>query len=233
MTLNVHNKDGEHVGFIYCYDYYSKCFKVAISNYILDEYKFDYEKMRKNIAQYYEYVTWMGKIKDSFEDFLKDKKRELFHKGEEYFDEFAVNNNYFLRSLYLRMLHGKEDSLFDTYNENFERTIQGFIFYKPASLVATNNSLLLDEELDYIQTGILNGEKPIYGKVSGVPIVNTRTGILDHRVYNQETIINVKTGNVMKKLELSMYLACKEGMPIQYLPDKSKIYCDGVLYQNI
>lgn len=192
------------------------------------------------------YGRHIGFIKDSYpyyanvfrvaltEDRIENKSGEL--------DEIkGRNKDEFIKYLLLKNSTDVEKHIcFDTKN------IKGYILLDIDKINIENNTVILNEDLDYIEDMKLDEETPVYARVATLPVVTTDimglgTGLLlgadiadlGGRNHIHTTRFKMQSGNSITDIEVPAQLGIRKGMNIQlyFNGNKiSKVFCDGVIY---
>lgn len=236
MPINVKDNKGNHLGYIHgCLMEFRKCFLLAISDYVVEDYNLNFGKIDRIIAKVNGLTTWNGKIKEQeFNEFIRENKAKVLAREEEsYYDDTASDDNFVKKVLCVLSQEGGQDHNFDyLYINEPDLPIKGFLLVDINGLKYQGQSLILAEDIDYIDEVQLEDFMPIFGKITNTPKVIQSNSIFEEYNDSHTTRLDVRSGNVDVVISPRMHIYCKKGMHIQFrgLEDKL-IYCDEIIYQ--
>lgn len=229
MPINVCDKDGKHIGIVHKrYLYECNICMVALTDVKASELNVDIEKMKGYVASQYGCKKMFGKIG---EEELREKIYGLFK---------SVNNSTlryeeFLAVAYLRDI--PEKKIEDIIDERvLENRIKGYVLYDFKKLSFKQNSIVINENLEYINKQIeYDWDKiAVFAKIIDYPVVETRSYYIKlNESYEYTTKIKIVSGNYEDEIKLPTILDCKKNMSIILSATKKKIdkaFCDGRIY---
>ena len=115
------------------------------------------------------------------------------------------------------------------------------------NVVIENNSIIIDEEIDYINNEKLENHIPMVAKIIDYPriqidsmssgqglLLGADLADLAGRNHIHKTKLKIKSGNFTYELNLPVELYLKKGDTIQIYVDNrviKRIFCDGIIYE--
>lgn len=268
MAFNVCTKDGEQIGITYARALQAGSFhmggrnrriiQVALTDQKIEDRNFDYEKVKKVIAERHSAKTFLGKIKEEAlqEELLNiwEEEKSQMNTGAESFKhlyrDFQPKD--FDQSFIYRLFHLKNRFDIEPYWLGETINIEGYILYdlNEGSLY-DDKTLLLEEPLDYIQsTEEYQGFKPTHLVVAERPEVRilgmgVGEGLLlganisdfGGRNHVHSTKLKLLSGNAVYSTEAPIHIHTKKGMTLTMYVDQDKntlvaFLCDDVLYTS-
>ena len=161
------------------------------------------------------------------------------------FSKFKDNTyDELLKLVYLRILRYEENFHY----KNIENSqINGYFLVDINNVVIENDSVIIDEEIDYITNEKLENHIPMVAKIIDYPriqidsmssgqglLLGADLADLAGRNHIHRTKLKIKSGNFAQELNLPVELYLKKGDTIQiYLDNRviKRVFCDGIIYE--
>ncbi|MGH4140180.1 hypothetical protein [Clostridium sp.] len=239
MTFNVYDKNKKYLGFIQsAYPKYTNVFMVASTDVKLGDEDFQINNIKSELAGYLGCKSILGKIN---EPRLSKSIDNIIIKE---FSKFKDNTyDELLKLVYLRVLRYEEKSYFkDIKNEQ----INAYFLLDVNKVVIKNNAMIIDEEIDYLNTEKLENNVPMVAKIMDYPriqidsmssgqglLLGADLADLAGRNHVHKTKLKIKSGNFAYELNLPVELYLKKGDTIQIYVDNrviKRVFCDGIIY---
>ncbi|MBW9151639.1 hypothetical protein [Clostridium estertheticum] len=240
MPFNVYSKNRKYLGFIQsAYPQYTNVFMVASTDIKLTEKDFDINKIKSELASFLGCKSILGRIN---EQRLSKSIENIIIKE---FKKFK-NNTYeeLLKLVYLRIIRSEE-------NFNYKKVdltqINAYFLIDINNAVIENDSIIIDEEIDYICNKKIENLIPIVAKITDYPVIQIDSlmsgqGLLlgadladlVGRSHIHRTKLKIKSGNFAYELNLPVELYIKIGDVIEmYVSNRvvKRIFCDGIIYE--
>lgn len=268
MAFNVCTKEGKHVGITYGSAQELGSFhiggnnrrivRIALTDQRIEDGNFNYEEIRKGIAERHGARNLMRKIK---EDALQEELHKYWEKEktqmkaakegqQNLYRDFQPRE--FDEKFIYRLYHLKNRFSIKPYWLGEELQIQGFIFYDlDEGILVDEKTLLLEEPLKYIETTEKYKElKPTYSVIAERPEVSILgmgigEGLLlganlsdfGGRNHVHSTKFKLLSGNAIYKISVPIHIHAKAGMNLTMYIDEDKnapiaFICDEVLYTS-
>lgn len=231
MPLNVCDKNGRHIGFLYSTEIFgAETDVVALSTKKIRQLHCESEKLLQNAAMLLDAKTILGKINEAK---LNERLREFWQEKKATLGDF--DRDFIIKSVCLNKSYLK---LSDYYIVS-SGDIKGFLLFDKSQVeFFDKETVIIKEDLEYVLDAPLIADKlPIYAKIIDYPILKTVEAFVGAHGITRipYTTLNIKSGNLQKVITLAAGLNAKMGMAIQlYLSDKKGItgaFCDGVIYE--
>lgn len=268
MAFNVCTKDGEHVGITYGSAQELGSFhiggrnrrivRIALTDQRVEDENFDYEEIKKGIAERHGARTLLRKIKeDALQEELQnywEKEKSRINAPEEDYKKLYrdFQPDAFDEKFIYRLYHLKNRFKLNPYWLGDELHIQGFIYYDlDEGVLADEKTLLLEEPLEYIGTTEMYKEiKPTHFVVAERPEVSILgmgigEGLLlganisdfGGRNHVHSTKLKLLSGNAIHNTEVPIHIHAKGGMNLTMYINEEKntpiaFICDDVLYTS-
>ena len=268
MAFNVCTKEGDHIGITYASALQAGSFhvggnnrriiQIALTDQKIEDQNFDYEKIKKVIAERHSLKTFLGKIKeDALQEELRNhwenEKSRMETEGENFknlYRNFQPKD--FDEGFIYRLFHLKNRLDIEPYWLGETIHIEGYILYDlNEGSFYDDKTLLLEEPLDYIlNKEEYNGLKPTHFVVADRPKVSivgmgVGEGLLlgaslsdfGGRNHVHSTKLKLLSGNAVYFMEAPIHIHTKKGMPLTMYVDQDKntaaaFLCDEVLYTS-
>ncbi|WP_291634162.1 hypothetical protein [Clostridium sp.] len=239
MPFNVYDRNKKYLGFIQsAYPQYTNVFMVASTDIMLTDKDFQINNIKSELAGFLGCRSILGKINETR---LSKSIDNIIIKE---FSKFKDNNyNELLKLVYLRILR---------YEENFHcktiknEQINGYFLLDINNVVIENDSIIIDEEIDYISNEKLENRIPMVGKIIDYPkiqidsmssgqglLLGADLADLSGRNHIHKTKLKIKSGNFAYELNLPVELYLRKGDIIQIYVDRrviKRVFCDGIIY---
>ena len=240
MPFNVYDRNKKHLGFIQsAYPQYTTVFMVASTNIKLEDKDFNVNNMKSELAGFLGCKNILGKVN---EPRLNKSIDSIIIKE---FSKFKDNTyEELLKLVYLRMLrHGE-----NLHYKSIENTqITGYFLVDINNVVIENDSMIIDEEIDYISNEKIGNLIPMVGKIIDYPRIQIDSmtsgqGLLlgadlvdlAGRNHIHRTKLKIKSGNFTSELNLPVELYLKKDDIIQIYIDNrviKRVFCNGIIYE--
>lgn len=229
MPINVCDRTGKHLGVIHKrYPNTDKVFMVALTDVTAAELSVKIDSIKSYLASELGCKKLLGSIKE------EKLRAEIY---DIYQDEYSGILTY-EELLILAFLDGVNELNIEDYinDEILKNRIRGYVLYDMDSAAFKGNSLVINEEMDYINSQIETNpfEMPLYAEVIDIPILKTEKDYIGlNSVYKYETKIKINSGNYNSIMEIQIPIHCKKGMNISFdIPEKEiiRLFCDGMIY---
>ena len=239
MALNVVDKSGRHIGFVAKkYNNNEDILMAALTSKVIDNNLLDFEEIENYLSSCYNCRTIFGKInKSKFDNLI-----EQFLIGE-YSKLAPIGRENFLRFLLMKNPAKLEELI--NFNEK-DDGVYGYILIDTNHISINNDSIIIEDLLDYI-----GGENPlkaipVFNKVIHYPTVymdaeSIGEGILIKDGFNiglkshlHGTRVKLLSGNYKYEIEIPMQIMVKKGMDFKtYVKDDMMkcVFADGVIYR--
>lgn len=240
MPFNVYNKKREYLGFIQAaYPQYTNVFMVASTDIKLTQEDFNINEVKSKLAGYLGCKSILGKINE--QRFSKSIDNIIIKEFKKFKD-----NTYeeLLKLVYLRMLRSEENF---HYKKVDITQINAYFLIDINNVIIENDSIIMDEEIDYICNKKIGNLIPIVAKITDYPIIQIDSlmsgqGLLlgadladlVGRSHIHRTKLKIKSGNFTYELNLPVELYIKIGDIIEmYVSNRvvKRIFCDGIIYE--
>ncbi|MGH4123289.1 MAG: hypothetical protein ACREV6_10230 [Clostridium sp.] len=239
MPFNVYDRNRKYLGFIQCaYPQYTNVFMVASTDEKLSDKDFNINNIKSELAGFLGCKNILGKIN---EPRLTKSIDNIISKE---FGKFKDNTyNELLKLVYLRILRYEEKK----YSKNIKKEqINAYFLIDINNVVIENNSIIIDEEIDYIENEKLENYIPMVAKIIDYPriqidSISSGQGLLlgadladlSLRNHVHKTKLKIKSGNFVYEINLPVELYLKKGDTIQIYVDNrviKRVFCDGIIY---
>ncbi|MBZ9686200.1 hypothetical protein G9F72_007630 [Clostridium estertheticum] len=239
MPFNVYNRNKKYLGFIQsAYPQYTNVFMVASTDVKLTDEDFDINKMKSELAGYLGCKNILGKVN---EPRLSKSIDNIIVKE---FGKFKDNTyDELLKLVYLRILRYEENF---NYKSIENEKINAYFLIDINNVVIENNSIIIDEEIDYINNEKLENHIPMIAKIIDYPriqidsmssgqglLLGADLADLSGRNHIHKTKLKIKSGNFAYELNLPVELYLKKGDTIQIYVDNrviKRVFCNGIIY---
>lgn len=240
MPFNVYDKNRKYLGFIQsAYPQYSNVFMVASSDIKLQDKDFNISNIKSELAGFLGCKNILGKIN---EPRLSKSIDNIITKE---FSKFKDNTyEELLKLVYLRILRYEENFHYKNV-DNAE--INGYFLIDINNVAIENDSMVIDEELDYISSEKIGKGIPMVAKVTDYPRIQIDSmtsgqGLLlgadltdlAGRNHIHRTKLKIKSGNFVHDLSLPVELYLKKNDIIQIYVDNrviKRVFCNGIIYE--
>jgi len=162
MPFNVYDKNKKYLGFIQsAYPQYTNVFMVASTSIKLEEKDFHINNIKSELAGYLGCKSILGKIN---EPRLSKSIDNIINKE---FARFKENtHDELLKLVYLRILRYEER----IYYKSIEKEqINAYFLVDINNVVIENDSMFIDEQIDYISNEKLENNVPMVAKIIDYP----------------------------------------------------------------
>jgi hypothetical protein len=234
MAFNVMDNKGKHLGVIVDnYMHMNYVLMVALTEEKLEEEKIDYPAIKSFLAGIYGSKTILGKVKE-------DKLDEIL--ATEYEERFSylgkVSYGEFLKCCLLYNIDSKGSKFLEKltgFIPNVE-LIKGYVLYDIRKTKIQNNTVIIEEDIEYIYEEKMQGAHPLYGKIIDFPIISVDIigfggpGGLSAQNHLHNTRIKMVSGNAETNIEIPLFIPVKKGDNIQIHYEAKNI--ESVLYQG-
>lgn len=239
MPFNVYDKNRKYLGFIQCaYPKYTNVFMVASTDVILEDKDFNINSIKSELAGFLGCKSILGKINELR---LTKSIDNIIIKE---FGKFKDNTyDELLKLVYLRILRYEENF---HYKSIANEQINAYFLIDINNVVIENNSIIIDEEIDYIINEKLENHIPMVAKIIDYPriqidsmssgqglLLGADLADLAGRNHIHKTKLKIKSGNFAYELNLPVELYLKKGDTIQIYVDNrviKRVFCDGIIY---
>lgn len=240
MPFNVYDRNRKYLGFIQsAYPQYTNVFMVASTDIKLTEKDFNINKIKSELASFLGCKSILGKINELR---LSKSIDNIITKE---FKKFKDNTyEELLKLVYLRILRYGE-------NAHYKKTdidkINAYFLVDINNVVIENNSIIIDEEIDYICNERIGNLIPMVAKIIDYPriqidslmsgqglLLGADLADLVGRTHIHRTKLKIKSGNFEYELDLPVELYIKKGDTIEIYVDNrvvKRIFCDGIIYE--
>jgi len=239
MPFNVYDKNKKYLGFIQsAYPQYTNVFMVASTSIKLEEKDFHINNIKSELAGYLGCKSILGKIN---EPRLSKSIDNIINKE---FARFKENtHDELLKLVYLRILRYEER----IYYKSIEKEqINAYFLVDINNVVIENDSMFIDEQIDYISNEKLENNVPMVAKIIDYPriqidsmssgqglLLGADLADLAGRNHIHKTKLKIKSGNFSYELNLPVEVYLKKGDTIQIFVDNrviKRVFCDGIIY---
>ncbi|MBW9158268.1 hypothetical protein [Clostridium tagluense] len=239
MPFNVYDRNKKYLGFIQsAYPQYTNVFMVASTDVKLSDNDFNINKIKSELAGFLGCKSILGKINELR---LTKSIDNIIIKE---FGKFKDNTyDELLKLVYLRILRYEEDVYYKSIKKE---QINAYFLIDINNVVIENNSIIIDEEIDYINSEKLENHIPMVAKIIDYPriqidSISSGQGLLlgadladlSLRNHVHKTKLKIKSGNFAYELNLPVELYLKKGDTIQIYVDNrviKRVFCDGIIY---
>ncbi|MBU3188048.1 hypothetical protein K9O30_00390 [Clostridium bowmanii] len=239
MPFNVYDRNKKYLGFIQsAYPKYTNVFMVASTDVKLGDEDFHINNIKSELAGYLGCKSILGKIN---EQRLSKSIDNIIIKE---FGKFKDNTyDELLKLVYLRVLRYEEKSYFKNIKNE---QINAYFLVDVNNVVIENNSIIIDEEIDYLNTEKLENNIPMIAKIIEYPriqidsmssgqglLLGADLADLAGRNHVHKTKLKIKSGNFAYELNLPVELYLRKGDTIQIYVDNrviKRVFCDGIIY---
>lgn len=240
MPFNVYDKNNKYLGFIQCpYQQYTNVFMVASTNIILEDKDFLINKVKSQLAGFLGCKSILGKIN---EEKLGRNIDNIINKE---FSKFKDNTyEELLKLVYLRILRYEQIVQYKSIDND---KVNSYFLLDINNVEIKDNSMIIDEEIDYISNVTIGNLIPMVAKITDYPRIqidsmSSGQGLLlgadlddlAGRKHIHKTKLKIKSGNFSCDLNLPVELYLKKGDTIQIYVDNKvikKVFCDGIIYE--
>ncbi|MEK6263368.1 MAG: hypothetical protein N2B06_01065 [Clostridium sp.] len=240
MPFNVYDKNRKYLGFIQCaYQQYANVFMVASTNIKLEDKDFDIVKIKSKLAGFLGCKSILGKIN---EEKLSKSINNIITKEFGKFDDNTFEE--LLKLVYLRVLRYEQIL---QYKSIENEKVNSYFLLDINNVVIQNDSIIIDEEIDYISNETIGNLIPMVAKITDYPIIQIESmssgqGLLlgadlddlAGRKHIHKTKLKIKSGNFSFDLNLPVELYLKKGDTIQIYIDNrviKRVFCNGIIYE--
>ncbi|MBZ9633885.1 hypothetical protein [Clostridium sp. FP1] len=239
MPFNVYDRNRKYLGFIQsAYPQYTNVFMVASTDVKLSDNDFNINKIKSELAGFLGCKNILGKINELR---LTKSIDNIIIKE---FGKFKDNTyDELLKLVYLRILRYEENFYYKSIKKE---QINAYFLIDISNVVIENNSIIIDEEIDYINSEKLENHIPMVAKIIDYPriqidSISSGQGLLlgadladlSLRNHVHKTKLKIKSGNFTYELNLPVELYLKKGDTIQIYVDNrviKSVFCDGIIY---
>ncbi|MBZ9622319.1 hypothetical protein G9F71_005590 [Clostridium sp. FP2] len=239
MPFNVYDRNKKYLGFIQsAYPQYTNVFMVASTDVKLSDNDFNINKIKSELAGFLGCKSILGKINELR---LTKSIDNIIIKE---FGKFKDNTyDELLKLVYLRILRYEENVYYKSIKKE---QINAYFLIDINNVVIENNSIIIDEEIDYINSEKLENQIPMVAKIIDYPriqidSISSGQGLLlgadladlSLRNHVHKTKLKIKSGNFAYELNLPVELYLKKGDTIQIYVDNrviKRVFCDGIIY---
>ena len=240
MPFNVYDRNRKYLGFIQsAYPQYSNVFMVASTEVKLGDKDFHISNIKSELASFLGCKNILGKIN---EPRLSKSIDNIIAKE---FDKFKDNTyEELLKLVYLRILRHEENFHYKSI-ENVH--INGYFLVDINNIVVENDSIIMDEEMDYIGSEKIGNHIPMVAKIIDYPriqidsmtsgqglLLGADLADLAGRNHIHRTKLKIKSGNFVSEINLPVELYLKKGDTIQIYVDNrviKRVFCNGIIYE--
>jgi len=240
MPFNVYDRNKKYLGFIQsAYPQYTNVFMVASTDVKLTENDFNINKIKSELASFLGCKSILGKIN---EPRLSKSIENIIIKE---FKKFKDNTyEELLKLVYLRILRNEENF---HYKKMDIEQINAYFLVDINNAVIENDSIIIDDEIDYICNEKIGKLIPIVAKIIDYPIIQIDSlmsgqGLLlgadladlVGRSHIHRTKLKIKSGNFSYQLSLPVELYIKKDDILEIYVDNrvvKRIFCDGIIYE--
>ncbi|MCB2289766.1 hypothetical protein LGK97_08305 [Clostridium sp. CS001] len=240
MPFNVYDKNKKYLGFVQsAYPQYTNVFMVASTEIKLEDKDFNINNMKSELASFLGCKSILGKINDAR---LNKSIDSIIIKE---FSKFKDNTyEELLKLVYLRILRYEENF---RYKKVEDGQINGYFLVDINKVVIENDSMIIDEKIDYITNERIGKLIPIVAKVTDYPrmqidsmtsgqglLLGADLADLAGRNHIHRTKLKVKSGNFTYEINFPVELYIKKDDTIQMYIDNrviKRIFCNGIIYE--
>lgn len=240
MPFNVYDKNRKYLGFIQCaYQQYTNVFMVASTNIVLEDKDFKIDVMRSQLASFLGCKSILGKINE--QKLCKSIDNIIVKE----FGRFKDNTEEeLLKLVYLRILHYEQSF---RYKSIEKEQINSYFLLDINNIVIQNDSIIIDEEIDYISNATIGNLIPMVAKIIDYPriqidsmssgqglLLGAELDDLAGRKHIHKTKLKIKSGNFACDLNLPVELYSQKGDTIQIYVDNrviKRVFCNGIIYE--
>lgn len=240
MPFNVYDKNKKYLGFIQsAYPHYTNVFMVASTDIKLVDKDFNINNMKSELASFLGCKSILGKINEAR---LNKSIDNIIIKEFSKFKDNAYEE--LLKLVYLRILRYEENPRYKNI-ENEE--INGYFLVDVNNVIIENNSMIIDEEIDYITNEKIGKLIPMVAKVTDYPrmqidsmtsgqglLLGADLADLAGRNHIHRTKLKMKSGNFTYEINFPVELYIKKDDTIQMYIDNrviKRIFCNGIIYE--
>lgn len=240
MPFNVYDKNKKYLGFIQsAYPQYSNAFMVASSDIKLVDKDFNINNIKSELASFLGCKNILGKINEAR---LSKSIDNIITKE---FSKFKDNTyEELLKLVYLRIFRNEENF---RYKKIENSQINGYFLVDINKVVIENDSMIMDEEIDYICNENIENLIPMIAKVIDYPrmqidsmtsgqglLLGADLADLAGRNHIHRTKLKIKSGNFVSEINFPVELYVKKGDTIQIYVDNrviKRVFCNGIIYE--
>lgn len=240
MPFNVYDKNKKYLGFIQsAYPQYTNVFMVASTDIKLEDKDFNTNNMKSELASFLGCKSILGKINEAR---LNKSINSIIIKE---FSKFKDNTyEELLKLVYLRILRNEENSRYKNI-ENEE--IKGYFLVDVSNVVIENDSMIIDEEINYIANEKIGKLIPMVARVTDYPrmqidsmtsgqglLLGADLADLAGRNHIHRTKLKVKSGNFTYEINFPVELYIKKDDIIHMYIDNrviKRVFCNGIIYE--
>lgn len=240
MPFNVYDKNKKYLGFIQsAYPQYTNVFMVASTDIKLEDKDFNISNIKSELAVFLGCKNILGKIN---EPRLSKSIDNIIAKE---FSKFKDNTyEELLKLVYLRILRYEENFRYKNI-ENEE--ISGYFLVDINNVIIENDSIIIDEGIDYISNEKIGKDIPMIAKITDYPriqidsmtsgqglLLGADLADLAGRNHIHKTKLKIKSGNFAHDISLPVELYIKKGDVIQIYVDNrviKRVFCNGIIYE--
>lgn len=240
MPFNVYDRNKKFLGFIQCaYPQYTNVFMAANTDVKLNDNDFNINKVKSELASFLGCKSMLGKINEprlnkSIDNIITKELGKYKNNSREEL----------LKLVYLRILRD-EDNFHYKKIENSQ--IRSYFLVDISKAVIENDSVIIDEEIEFINTDKIGNDIPMVAMITEYPRIQIDSMLsgqglllganledLVGRTHFHRTKLKIKSGNFISNLDLPVELYLKKGDTIQIYIDNrviKRIFCDGIIYE--
>jgi hypothetical protein len=240
MPFNIYDKNKKYLGFIQsAYPQYTNVFMVASTDIKLVDKDFNINNIKSELASFLGCKNILGKINEAR---LSKSIENIITKE---FNKFKDNTyEELLKMVYLRILRHEENFC---YKKIENEQISGYFLLDINKVVVENDSIIIDEEIDYIFSEKIGNLVPLVVKVTDYPrmqidsmtsgqglLLGADLADLAGRNHIHKTKLKIKSGNFASEINFPVELYVKKGDAIQiYLDNRviKRVFCNGIVYE--
>ena len=240
MPFNVYDKNKKYLGFIQsAYPQYANAFMVASSDIKLEDKDFNIDNIKSELAGFLGCKSILGKINEAR---LNKNIDNIITKE---FSKFKDNTyEELLKLVYLRILRSEENF---QYKKVENSQINGYFLLDINKVVIEKDSMIMDEEIDYISNENIENLIPMIAKVTDYPkmqidsmtsgqglLLGADLADLAGRNHIHRTKLKIKSGNFVSEINFPVELYVKKGDTIQIYVDNrviKRVFCNGIIYE--
>ena len=240
MPFNVYDKNKKYLGFIQsAYPQYTNVFMVASTDIKLENIDFNINNIKSELASFLGCKNILGKIN---EPRLSKSIDNIITKE---FGKFKENTyEELLKMVYLRILRHEENF---SYKKVENAKINGYFLVDINKVEVENDSMIIDEEIDYICNENIENLIPMVAKVIDYPrmqidsmtsgqglLLGADLADLAGRNHIHRTKLKIKSGNFVGEINFPVEMYVKKGDTIQIYVDNrviKRVFCNGIIYE--
>ena len=240
MPFNVYDRNRKYLGFIQAaYPQYTTVFMVACTNIMIEDKDFNITNMKSELAGFLGCKNILGKINEP----RLNKSIDAIIVKE--FSKFKDNTyEELLKLVYLRMLRHGETLHYKSIDN---AQVNGYFLVDVNNVVIENDSMIIDEEIDYISNEKIGNLIPMVAKITDYPRIQIDSmtsgqGLLlgadlvdlAGRNHIHRTKLKIKSGNFTSEINLPVELYLKKDDIIEiYLDNRviKRVFCNGIIYE--